>query len=286
MAICTIITPAYNEEALIGQAIASVLAQTFTDWHWLIVDDGSTDRTAEIIENTNDPRIQLLRSGAQAGAAAARNLAIARADSEYIALLDADDTWQPDKLAKQFAYLTVNNLPACITQYAMKTLQGHRRAYALPDLRQHGWQKRLLRKCDLSIGSTLLIKRECFAICGTFNSSLQRLEDWEWLWRFLAKYNLGCVQEVLVSLEQSIFPSAARLLPAIENVKPLLQAHAAQKFGAAGRQKITAAMQYERAALARHQRDKMGIAKALLACGLISPSVLWQNSWERLRQPA
>ncbi len=286
MARCTIITPAYNEAALIGQAIASVLAQTFTDWEWLVVDDGSTDRTAEIVAGTADPRIRLIRSGAQAGAAAARNMAIAQTTSEYIALLDADDTWQSTKLAKQFDYLTANNLPACITQYAMKTLHGHRRAYTLPDLRQRGWQERLLRKCDLSIGSTLLVRRECFNMCGDFNTALQRLEDWEWLWRFLATNDLGCVPEVLVNLEQSAFPTAARLLPAIKHVEPLLQAQAARVFGMRGARQIAAAMLYERAALAQHQGSRADMIKALWAGSLKSPKVLWKNSWERLRQPA
>lgn len=282
----SIITPAYNEEALIGQAMASVLAQTYQDWEWLVIDDGSTDRTPAIVEAANDPRIRLIHSGQQAGASAARNLGIGQAGGEYIAFLDADDTWLPEKLARQVDYLQAEQLPGCISHYGMRTLRGHERIYRLPDLRRRGWQERLLRKCDLSIGSTFLVLRSVFEEVGLFNTDLQRLEDWEWLWRYLAIYDLGCVQEILVWLEQSPFPSADRLLPAVTRIKPLMQAQAQSIFGSKGVRMISAALAYERAALARHDKNYVAFAKALLACGLLSPTILRENVWERLQQPA
>lgn len=98
----SIIIPAYNAEATIGEALASALAQTYAALEVIIVDDGSGDRTAEIVEEVaaRDRRVTLLRQQNR-GVAAARNRAIEHARGEYIAPLDADDVWAPEKLAAQ-----------------------------------------------------------------------------------------------------------------------------------------------------------------------------------------
>lgn len=98
----SIITPLYNGERFVAQTIESVLAQTYPDWEMLIVNDGSTDNGPKIVEAyaAKDPRIQLF-SQENAGSAAARNNAIRRATGRYIALLDADDLWEPWFLAQQ-----------------------------------------------------------------------------------------------------------------------------------------------------------------------------------------
>ncbi len=99
-----------NGEAFLREAVDSVLAQSFDDWELLIVDDGSTDRTPDIIEEYAarfPDRIRLLAHPGRAnlGISASRNLAIAQARGRYIAFLDADDLWMPEKLAEQVAIL-------------------------------------------------------------------------------------------------------------------------------------------------------------------------------------
>jgi glycosyltransferase involved in cell wall biosynthesis len=105
----SIITPAYNAEDYLTETVRSVLAQTFGDFEMLIVDDGSTDRTAEIAErfSAGDSRIQLIRQS-NAGPSAARNAAIRRARGRYLALLDSDDLWMPTYLADQLAILAAH----------------------------------------------------------------------------------------------------------------------------------------------------------------------------------
>ena len=95
----SVVIPAYNRAAYLAQAIDSVLAQTYTPLEIIVVDDGSTDDTAQLAASYL-PRIQLIRQ-ANAGAAAARNSGIAQSHGELIALLDSDDRWLPDKLARQ-----------------------------------------------------------------------------------------------------------------------------------------------------------------------------------------
>ena len=99
----SVVMAARDAEATIGEAIESVLAQTHRDWELLVVDDGSTDRTAEIARRFGDERIRVLQPGRIGVLAQLRNLAIAEARGEWIALLDADDAWLPEKLERQLA---------------------------------------------------------------------------------------------------------------------------------------------------------------------------------------
>jgi glycosyltransferase involved in cell wall biosynthesis len=115
----SIITPAFNTEKYIGLAIRSVLSQTFTDWEMLIVDDCSDDNTANVVESfaALDPRIRLIQMSENAGPAVARNTAIEMSSGRYIAFLDSDDTWAPDKLERQIAFMKKNDYPFTFTAY-------------------------------------------------------------------------------------------------------------------------------------------------------------------------
>jgi succinoglycan biosynthesis protein ExoO len=102
----SVITPAYKAARYIGQAIESVQAQTLTDWEMIIVDDASPDETAEVVKRyLDDPRIKLIRSERNRGECGARNLALEAAQGEWVAPLDADDWFAPQRLERlwQFA---------------------------------------------------------------------------------------------------------------------------------------------------------------------------------------
>lgn len=101
----SIITPVYNSEKYIADTINSVLAQTYTNWEMLIADDCSSDNSAEIIKKYTDSRIKYFRLETNSGAAIARNKALEQAKGNYIAFLDADDTWKPEKLEKQLKFM-------------------------------------------------------------------------------------------------------------------------------------------------------------------------------------
>ncbi len=114
----SIITPCYNGAKYISETIDSVLAQTYENWEMIIVDDGSKDNSAEIVREymTNDSRIKLLQQ-ANAGSAAARNNGIRECDGQYIALLDADDLWEPEFLAEQTAFMQANDAVCVYCSY-------------------------------------------------------------------------------------------------------------------------------------------------------------------------
>lgn len=106
----SIITPMYNGGKYIGETIESVLDQSYTDWEMIVIDDGSKDNGPEIVKSYSlkDSRIMLV-SQANGGSGAARNNGIRRASGQYIALLDADDTWNANFLEKQIALMKEKN---------------------------------------------------------------------------------------------------------------------------------------------------------------------------------
>lgn len=101
----SIITPSYNTAQYIGETIESVLAQTYTCWEMIIVDDCSTDNTDEVVAGYGDNRIKYYKNLTNSGAAISRNRAIKEARGEWIAFLDSDDIWLPDKLEKQIRFM-------------------------------------------------------------------------------------------------------------------------------------------------------------------------------------
>lgn len=116
----SIVMPSYNTGRFIAESIESVLAQTYTNWELLIVDDASTDNTDEVVERvilsvaqakSKDlaERIHYFKNDINRGAAYSRNRALREANGEWIAFLDSDDLWYPEKLEKQLAFMQENN---------------------------------------------------------------------------------------------------------------------------------------------------------------------------------
>ena len=115
----SIITPSYKSEKFISQTIESVLGQTYQNWEIIIVDDVSPDNSNKIIEeySKKDSRIKLIKLEKNSGAAVARNIAIEESKGRYIAFLDADDIWKPEKLEKQIEFMRKNNYAFTYTAY-------------------------------------------------------------------------------------------------------------------------------------------------------------------------
>lgn len=104
----SVIMPTYNCGRFIRESIDSVLAQTYNNWELLIVDDCSTDETERVVRSFSDPRIRYMRNNQNQGAALTRNSALREAKGRYIAFLDSDDLWLPEKLEKQVAFMQQN----------------------------------------------------------------------------------------------------------------------------------------------------------------------------------
>ena len=113
----SIITPSYNCGRFVRESLNSILAQTYTNWELLFVNDGSVDDTETIILSIKDSRIRYFKNDSKRGAAESRNLALREAKGRWIAFLDSDDIWEPTKLEKQVRFMEDNNFAYSYTNY-------------------------------------------------------------------------------------------------------------------------------------------------------------------------
>ena len=120
----SVVMPNYNGAEFIAESVRSVLAQTYTDWELIVVDDRSTDASFEVLAQFDDARIKVIVAEQNGGAARARNLAIQAAKGRWIAFLDSDDLWKPDKLARQLAFMTERNAVLSCTHYDVINAEG------------------------------------------------------------------------------------------------------------------------------------------------------------------
>ena len=113
----SIIMPSYNTAKFIAETLDSVLRQTYTNWELIIVDDCSKDDTDAVVAAYTDPRIRYLKNDANSGAAVSRNRALREAKGRWIAFLDSDDLWLPEKLEKQIAFMEREQVAFSYTNY-------------------------------------------------------------------------------------------------------------------------------------------------------------------------
>lgn len=168
----TVITPAYNVGRYIGEAIDSVFAQSFPDFEYLIVDDGSTDNTADVIGQRvgTDPRLRHISTGHR-GACHARNVAIAEARGEFIAFLDGDDRWHAGFLQEQLSLLESAGPEVAAVFARSRIMSESSRVYRVLWQRagRYDFDDMLVFSCPPRTGSSLLIKKRAFelACCST-----------------------------------------------------------------------------------------------------------------------
>ncbi|MUK87347.1 glycosyltransferase [Ornithinibacillus sp. L9] len=156
----SVITPAFNAEKFISRTIESVLDQTYTNWEMVIVDDRSTDNTVSIIQEyqKKDERIKLHILPENSGSAIARNTAMKNAQGQYIAFLDSDDLWYPQKLEKQLKFMQEKDIAFSFTKYRRMDEDGTIRNVVSKAPKSVGYHD-LLRHCVIGC-LTVMIDRD------------------------------------------------------------------------------------------------------------------------------
>ncbi|MEO0456087.1 MAG: glycosyltransferase family A protein [Cyanobacteria bacterium P01_A01_bin.114] len=190
----SVIVPAYNAMAFLPQTLDSVLAQTFADFEVWVVNDGSTDPTAEWVSSLTDRRVRLINQANQ-GCAIARNTGLLAACGQYVAFLDADDLWKPTKLEKQVQLL--DSRPAIGLVYTgISTIDETGRPTGkieLPTVEGAVWDA-VVEANPIMCGSTPMMRRACFESAGLFDPSLRSAEDWDLWIRIAEKYEFALIQ--------------------------------------------------------------------------------------------
>jgi glycosyltransferase involved in cell wall biosynthesis len=262
----SVVIPLYNRRDEIGRAISSVLRQSRAPDEIIVIDDASDDGSAEAVAALSDSRIRLLRQERNRGAAAARNTGIAAAEGDWIALLDSDDEWEPEKLARQLdSLLRLPERPvAGITGYVIRDYRtGEEREFRPRS--QDATLDALVWGCPLGIGSTLLTRRSVFAEIGGFDADLPRLEDWEWLMRYLPAHGLHALPQPLTTVHKSGDPSRAQVFAAIARIRAQHREAWYRRAWLAGR-KFDSTLLVEEAAAAYYEHDhRRAVSLALRA---------------------
>ena len=158
----TIITPSYNCSQFILETINSVLAQSYNKWEMIIVDDCSTDNSVGVIERyiDNDKRFKLIKLNKNVGSAQARNTALEYATGRFIAFLDSDDIWYPDKLEKQILFMLDRKVPISFTSYELideNSISKNRIIHSVKKLNQIDYLKNTIIGFSTSMIDTSII---------------------------------------------------------------------------------------------------------------------------------
>lgn len=195
----SVVIPNYNYARFLPEALESVLAQTYPAVEILVVDDGSTDDSLQVLREY-EGRVRAL-TPPNGGVARARNLGIRESRGELVAFLDSDDAWNPEKLAKQVALLEDGGFGMVYTGLRFVDEDGTVLGQMTEGL--SGWvlkELALLEKPGiLGSGSTALIRRACFDAVGLYEPALSTSADWDLSRRIAGRYEIGMVREPLTS---------------------------------------------------------------------------------------
>lgn len=199
----SVIIPAYNAEATILEAVNSVLAQTYPNFELIIINDGSSDRTVDLLQNISDPRIKIFNYE-NGGISQARNRGISQARGDYITYLDADDYWTSDKLELQVLALQHNLQAALAYSWVYFKYETEANSYADTSVTYTGnVYGNLLLKNFLHSGSNALIRKKTLDEIGIFDPQLKVVEDWDLYLRIAAKYEFVLVPKIQIIYRQS-----------------------------------------------------------------------------------
>jgi glycosyltransferase involved in cell wall biosynthesis len=195
----SVVIPTYNRASTIKRAVASVLAQGFPIHEVIIVDDGSTDDTLELLSFIKDSRIKIVKSPGRLGAPTARNLGVEASSGDWIAFQDSDDYWFGHKLERQFERL--DQIPDAILCYCGLIQYYDGKLGFVPGeniLKFEGSVYGELLKTSFISTQTIVVKRSAFLESGGFRPDMPRLQDWELVLRLAKMGSFCCALEPLV----------------------------------------------------------------------------------------
>jgi glycosyltransferase involved in cell wall biosynthesis len=190
----TVLMPVYNAQRFLREAIDSILQQSFKPFEFLIIDDGSTDRSAEIIESYRDPRIRFVRNVRNQGITPTLNKGIGLASCELIARMDADDISHPQRLQKQFGYMKRNPACALLSTWA-RVISEEGKFIRLERYRNNFYYFNLTFECWM-YHPTIMFRKSAVEKIGRYRMPYS--EDYDLFWRMSIRFKIANLSEPLV----------------------------------------------------------------------------------------
>lgn len=197
------IIPTHNRQKLLPRAIKSILNQSYTNLEIIIVNDASTDDTLQVIDEYKklDSRIKCITNDTPKGGSGARNIGITHSHGKYIALLDDDDEFMPDKIENQLNFLTNNPKYKMVYGGSIIITKEHKKIRRIPKYSFAGANYILGIYCQFS-PPTALIDKDCFTRCGLFDESLPAYQDWDMWLRISKDYKIASTKDVVCYIHQ------------------------------------------------------------------------------------
>lgn len=217
MELVSVIIPTYNRAAYILEAVESVLSQTYKHVELIVVDDGSTDATGELLLQQGE-KLTILHTSHE-GPGAARNCGIAAARGDYIAFLDSDDVWLPEKLRLQTRFF--HDLPdACVCQTEEIWIRNGVRVNPMKKHKKYsGWIfEQCLPLCIVS-PSSVIIRRSVFDRVGVFDEAYPACEDYELWLRIAARYPIYLIDTPLIIKRGGHADQQSRQIPTLDHYR-------------------------------------------------------------------
>jgi len=204
----SVLLPAYNHAAFVGEAVESVLSQSFGDFELIVTDDGSTDGTAEVLRRYRDPRIKLEVLGRNEGAAPASNRCVERARGEFVAMANSDDFFLPGKLERQVQLLRRRPEVAAVfgqvrfVDEAGQTMPAASNPFAdlfttvEPD--RFAWLRTFFLRGNGLCQPTIMARRDVYRQIGAYDPSLRQLHDFDLWVRMCARHEIHVLPDALI----------------------------------------------------------------------------------------
>jgi glycosyltransferase involved in cell wall biosynthesis len=258
--IVSVIVPAYNRAHLIGRALESLRVQTYRDFEVVLGDDASTDDTVAVARRAC-PDLKVARLSVNRGASSARNAAIRESRGRFLAFLDSDDEWLPEKLAVQMAYLETHpEVAVCACAYRKQWRDG--RTSLVPAPHPADLTKALHSALDFHGASTPVVRREVLDDVGYQDEDLRILEDWDWILRISQKHRIDVLDEPLAVIHENNASPPDRMR---DSTVIFLAKHSAdfRRYGAAHRRRVIS-QQWENSAFNMFQHGRPGEGLRLL----------------------
>lgn len=225
MSSVTVVIPTYNRADLLPRAIDSVLSQSFEDFELIIVDDGSTDNTPEVVNTYSDPRIQYIKRNENLGANRARNEGINRAESDVISFLDSDDELHPEYLETAMKKLRSSDPDTVGVFTSFEIVEDGEVTNVCQAKSGTVEYENILVTNVIGTFSCVTFKKHAFEDVGMLDEELESCQDYDFYIRVLKKHDVAGINDVLVTYHKHSDRVSTDMAKKIQGWKRLLEKH-------------------------------------------------------------